>query len=195
VQRAAVVAIGPGIGRSPDVVGIVAAIWRDAACPVVVDADALWALARLPRTTWPLHAGPRIVTPHAGEMARLAGHEGEQRAERDWLEQAARHLAHDAAVVVVLKGAGSLVVDGSGESRNETGNPGLATAGTGDVLTGVVAALVAQGLAPFAAARLGAWLHGRAGDVAAQAFGEWSLTARDVIDRLHVAIREAARAG
>ena len=195
VQRAAVVAIGPGIGRSPDVVGIVEAVWRDAACPVVVDADALWALARLPRTAWPLHAGPRIVTPHAGEMARLAGHAGDRRAERDWLEQAARHLAHEAAVVVVLKGAGSLVVDGSGEARNETGNPGLATAGTGDVLTGVVAALVAQGLAPFAAARLGAWLHGRAGDVAAQAFGEWSLTARDVIDRLHVAIREAARAG
>lgn len=195
VQRAAVVAIGPGIGRSSDVVGIVEAVWRDAACPVVVDADALWALARLPRTAWPLHAGPRIVTPHAGEMARLAGHAGDRRAERDWLEQAARHLAHEAAVVVVLKGAGSLVVDGSGEARNETGNPGLATAGTGDVLTGVVAALVAQGLAPFAAARLGAWLHGRAGDVAAQAFGEWSLTARDVIDRLHVAIREAARAG
>ncbi|MFM8538409.1 MAG: NAD(P)H-hydrate dehydratase, partial [Planctomycetaceae bacterium] len=195
VQRAAVVAIGPGIGRSSDVVGIVDALWRDAACPVVDPADALWALARLPRTAWPLHAGPRIVTPHAGEMARLAGHAGDRRAERDWLEQAARHLAHEAAVVVVLKGAGSLVVDGSGEARNETGNPGLATAGTGDVLTGVVAALVAQGLAPFAAARLGAWLHGRAGDVAAQAFGEWSLTARDVIDRLHIAIREAARAG
>lgn len=194
VQRAAVVAIGPGIGRSPDVVGIVEAVWRDAVCPVVVDADALWALARLPRTAWPLHAGPRIVTPHAGEMARLAGYEGDQRAERDWLERAARHLAHDAAVVVVLKGAGSLVVDGSGEARNETGNPGLATAGTGDVLTGVVAALAAQGLAPFAAARLGAWLHGRAGDVATETFGEWSLTARDVIDHLHVAIREAARA-
>lgn len=195
VQRAAVVAIGPGIGRSPGVSGIVETVWRDAACPVVVDADALWALARLPRSAWPLHAGPRIVTPHAGEMARLAGHEGGGRAERDWLERAARHLAGDAGVVVVLKGAGSLVVDGRSEARNETGNPGLATAGTGDVLTGVIAALVAQGLTPFAAARLGAWLHGRAGDVAARALGEWSLTACDVIDRLHVAIRDATPGG
>lgn len=191
VERATALAVGPGIGRAPDVCALVGDIWHDAPCPVVVDADGLWALAHVPRDAWRRHRGPRIVTPHAGEMARLAGHDGGRSADRVLLERAARDLASDADVVVVLKGTGSLVVDAHGEARNETGNPGLATAGTGDVLTGVVAAFLAQGLAPFAAARLAAWVHGRAGDEAAAALGERSLTARDVIDRLHVAIREA----
>jgi hydroxyethylthiazole kinase-like uncharacterized protein yjeF len=192
VRRATALAVGPGMGRTDDVVALVGRLWLEAACAAVFDADALWALARLPRDTLRRHAGPRVITPHAGEMARLAGHDGPTRVGRDQLEAAAGGLARDADAVVVLKGPGTLVVAAGREARNETGNPGLATAGTGDVLTGIVAALLAQGLAPFAAARLGVWLHGRSGDVAAAALGEWSLTARDVIERLHVAFLEAA---
>jgi hydroxyethylthiazole kinase-like uncharacterized protein yjeF len=191
-RRATALAVGPGMGRSDDVVELVGRLWHEAASAAVFDADALWALSRLPRGTLRRHAGPRVVTPHAGEMARLVGHEGPARLGRGPLEAAAGDLARDADVVVVLKGAGTLVVAPGREARNETGNPGLATAGTGDVLTGIVTALLAQGLEPFAAARLGVWLHGRSGDVAAATLGEWSLTARDVIERLHLAFLEAA---
>lgn len=192
VRRATALAVGPGMGRSDDVVALVGRLWLEAACAAVFDADALWALSHLPRDTLRRHAGPRVVTPHAGEMARLAGHDGPARVGRAQLEAAAVGLARDADVVVVLKGPGTLVVAAGREARNETGNPGLATAGTGDVLTGIVAALLAQGVEPFAAARLGVWLHGRSGDVAAATLGEWSLTARDVIERLPAAFLEAA---
>jgi NAD(P)H-hydrate epimerase len=100
-------------------------------------------------------------------------------------------MARALDVVIVLKGQGTLVVDGSRHARNETGNPGMATGGTGDVLTGVIAALLAQGLAPFDAARLAAWVHGRDGDIAAHDLGEVSMTARDLLDRLSRAWRDA----
>jgi NAD(P)H-hydrate epimerase len=94
--------------------------------------------------------------------------------------------------VIVLKGSATLIVDHTRQSHNDTGNPGMATAGTGDVLTGVTAALVAQRLSPFDAARLAVWVHGRAGDVAAESLGEISMTARDLLDRLHVAFRDVS---
>ena len=103
---------------------------------------------------------------------------------------AAPLLAFHLGGVILLKGAGTLVTDGQREGRNVTGNPGMATAGTGDVLTGVAAALLAQGMPPLEAARLAAWVHGRAGDVAAADLGQVSMTARDLLDRLHVAFRE-----
>ncbi|MCE2725426.1 MAG: hypothetical protein LW698_01425 [Planctomycetaceae bacterium] len=93
--------------------------------------------------------------------------------------------------VVVFKGAGTLVVAPGRQARNDTGNPGMATAGTGDVLAGVIAAILGQGLAPLDAARLGVWVHGRAGDAAAADLGEISMTARDLLDRLHVGFRAA----
>jgi ADP-dependent NAD(P)H-hydrate dehydratase len=189
VARGTALAIGPGIGRSADVEAIVARLWREAPQPAVFDADALWALARR-RPGLAEHAGPRIITPHAGEMLRLAGRDAGASLPRDWLEHAAAALAREAGITVVLKGAGTFIVDPIRTARNETGNPGMATAGTGDVLTGVVAALAGQGLEPFAAARLGVWVHGRAGDAAASALGETSLTARDLLDRLHVAFSE-----
>jgi len=92
---------------------------------------------------------------------------------------------------VILKGHASLIVDPRQHTRNDTGNPGMATAGTGDVLTGIAAAFLAQGLAPFAAARLAAWIHGRAGDAAAADLGEISMTARDLLDRLPIAFHAA----
>lgn len=191
VARASALAVGPGIGRSPEVAALVMRLWREAPQPAVFDADALWALARHGGEV-ATHAGPRIITPHAGEMLRLTGRDAGDTVPRGWLEEAATTLARSAGIVVVLKGAGTVVVDADGATHNETGNPGMATAGTGDVLTGVVAALVAQGMAPRAAARLAVWVHGRAGDAAAAAIGETSLTARDLLDRLHVGFREAA---
>jgi NAD(P)H-hydrate epimerase len=101
-------------------------------------------------------------------------------------------LAGAIDAVIVLKGPATLIVDRARQTHNDTGNPGMATAGTGDVLTGVTAALLAQRLSPFDAARLAVWVHGRAGDVAAEALGEISMTARDLLDRLHVAFREVS---
>jgi NAD(P)H-hydrate epimerase len=193
------VAIGPGIGRSAGACDLVLRLWRELPQPAVFDADGLWALAQAGVTKLRDHAGPRIITPHAGEMRRLLGQAAVQA--RPWdspasaaddrgdLERAAAEMARAIDAVIVLKGPGTLVVDPQQMARNETGNPGMATAGTGDVLTGVTAAVLAQGLSAFDAARLAAWVHGRAGDAAAAELGQVSMTARDLLDRLHVAFR------
>lgn len=198
---AAAAAVGPGLGRSAAVVELVAHLWRTLPRPAVFDADALWALAawsQAPggRDVLAVHAGPRILTPHAGEMLRLLGADPTSAgaADRVGLERQTEVLAAAIDAVFVLKGPGSLVVDGTRRSRNETGNPGMATAGTGDVLTGIIAALVAQGLVPFASARLAAWVHGRAGDLAAESVGEVSMTARDLLHHLPRAFREVTAA-
>jgi ADP-dependent NAD(P)H-hydrate dehydratase len=184
-----VAAVGPGMGRSAGVTTIVRRLWRDLPQPTVFDADAIWALAQMERAEQTRHAGHRVLTPHAGEMLRLLGHDPASPPSRDraWLEAMATKLAATIEVIVVLKGPATLVTDGTRKARNETGNPGMATGGTGDVLTGVIAALLAQGLSPFDAARLGAWVHGRAGDLAAADLGEISMTARDLLERLPTA--------
>ena len=194
VDSANALAVGPGIGRTDAVRDLVIHLWREVPQPAVFDADALWALAQLPIPERRRHAGPRVLTPHAGEMARLLGAvpDGPAAGDRDALEREASAMAAGIDAVIVLKGAGTLVVDARSRARNETGNPGMATAGTGDVLAGVTAALLAQGMKPFAASRLAAWVHGRAGDVAAAELGQVSMTARDLLDRLHVAFRELA---
>lgn len=180
------VALGPGLGRSDSLTTLVGELWRDLPQPMVVDADALFALAHLDASSCSTHAGPRILTPHAGEMLRLLGVDpsSDRGRDRTWLEARAAELARSIDAVIVLKGPATLVVDRTREFHNDTGNPGMATGGTGDVLTGMIAALLAQGLAPFDAARLAAWLHGLAGDFAARDRGEISLTARDVLDRV-----------
>jgi NAD(P)H-hydrate epimerase len=186
------VAVGPGMGRSAPVRDLVLRIWREVASPAVFDADALWALAAAPVDVLREHAGPRVLTPHAGEMLRLVGRDsrGPEAGDRMFLEKAAAEMAAALDALVVLKGAGTFLAGADHSARNETGNPGMATAGTGDVLTGVVAGLLAQGYDAFAAARLAAWVHGRAGDVAARDLGQTSMTARDLLDRLHVAFQE-----
>jgi len=190
--RADAVAVGPGIGRSDEVREVVIALWREIPAPAVFDADALWALSTC--STLAEHAGPRLLTPHAGEMLRLLGRNpaGAEATDRGFLEAHARRMADEIRGTILLKGSATLVADGLRAARNTTGNPGMATAGTGDVLTGVAAALLAQGLPAFEAARLAAWVHGRAGDAAAAEFGQVSMTARDLLDRLHVAFRDVA---
>jgi len=175
-ERATAVACGPGLGRSAALDRLVARLYGEIARPMVFDADALNALAAAPESL-NRSAGPRVLTPHPGEFARLIGEKLDDEARRE----AAVQWAARRGVVLVLKGHRTLITDGPRRAVNATGNPGMATGGTGDVLTGLIAALMAQGLAAFDAARLGAHLHGLAGDLAAKRLGQVSLTARDVV--------------
>lgn len=191
---AKVVAIGPGMGRGEDVQQIVTKFYSMSNLPLVIDADGLNALADT-RTDLSQHEGPRVLTPHPGEFQRLAGTEA---TDRHALEKLARKMAGASGVVLVLKGAQTFVTDGAREYRNDTGNPGMATAGSGDVLTGVIASLIGQGMSPFDASAWGVQIHGQAGDFAAESQGEVSMIATDIILHLpgafkkHVAQRGVA---
>ncbi len=183
-----VVVLGPGLGRSSSLQFM--ARWFFAECPLalVIDADGLNNLADA-KVDLAKHAGPRILTPHLGEFRRLTG-------KPDLSMEAARQEVPDFAarnqVVVVLKGPRSLISDGNHTIENTTGNSGMATAGTGDVLSGVIGGLLAQGLASFPAAVTGTHLHGRAGDFVAAVLGVHSLMATDIIENLPKAFREMA---
>ena len=185
-QKADVVALGPGLGRSDDLVKIVHDLWQMLPMPVVFDADALWALSQDAEWREIQHVGARVLTPHAGELTRLLGHipSRDKMQERNKLEAAAIRLAGETESVVVFKGPDSLITDGTMSIRNETGNPGMATAGAGDVLTGIIAALIAQKMPPLDASRLGAWVHGAAGDLALKDRTMEQLVATDIIDSL-----------
>ena len=181
------VALGPGLGRPEAAAGFVHAFLERCPRPVLVDADALNALAHhggaLPR-----RAAATLLTPHPGEMARLVG--GDTREVLARRLESAGELAGRAGVFVVLKGQRTLVAGPDGRvAVNPTGNPGLATAGTGDVLSGVAGALLARGSSGWEAATAGVYLHGLAGDLAARRLGQESLMAGDVIAALPEAIR------
>jgi NAD(P)H-hydrate epimerase len=187
-KAASVLAVGPGLGHAPDVAALVREVVRELPrTPTVIDADGLNVLAPF-TDDFKVRQVPLVLTPHPGEFARLSGQpipEGAEERERKAVEFAARF-----GVVLLLKGAGTLVTDGRRVYRNSTGNPGMATGGAGDVLTGVIAALLGQHLSPFDAAVLGAWVHGRAGDLAAAELGQTGLIASDLIDHLPHAFRE-----
>ena len=154
----------------------------------MVDADGLNAVARLPPADWRTCRQPAVLTPHPGEFARLCDQPAD--AVRDRREELATAYAADHQVVLVLKGHRTLVTDGRRLYRNGTGNPGMATGGTGDVLTGLIAALIGQKLDPFDAAVLGVWAHGRAGDLAAADVGQTALIATDLLVHLPAALKE-----
>jgi NAD(P)H-hydrate epimerase len=197
-------ALGPGLGRAPGAVAFARELARRAPVPTVIDADGLNAhagcLAELAG-----RAAPTVLTPHAGELGRLLEVSSEE-VERERLRHV-RAAAELAGAVVVLKGDDTLVAAPAGASStlvaasptdpngvvavSRGASPALATAGTGDVLTGVIAALLAQGLPPFAAAATGVWLHAVAGRVAARAVG----AAEGVIASDVIAALPAARAG
>lgn len=177
-----VLAVGPGLGTAPGTVEAVRALVEQAAVPTVVDADGLNALAgALEALDDP--PAPRIVTPHPGEMARLMETDtGTIQADRIGN---ARELAGRTGATVVLKGHRSVIADPEGGvALNPTGNPGMASGGSGDVLTGLLAAFVGQSLDPVSAAHLGVFVHGMAGDVAVEAVGEVALVAGDLVDHL-----------
>lgn len=183
---ATVVACGPGIGRSPGLNALVSWLYTNLSIPMVVDADGLNALAARAEVL-DKPGGPRILTPHPGEFARLLA---TSRVPADRREAAAVDLAARCGVVLVLKTHRTLITDGHRRAINTTGNPGMATGGTGDVLTGLITALACQDLAPFDAARLGVYLHGLAGDLAAEQMGQESLIASDLIRFLPEAFKQ-----
>lgn len=182
-------AIGPGMGRSDGLDQVVARVYEQVRCPLVVDADALNALATNQATvTKP--GGPRILTPHPGEFARLRGKPlADPRNEAERVAAAGDYARLDPTgqTIVLLKGRRTVVTDGVRYAVNTTGNPGMATGGSGDVLTGVLTALLCQGMSLLDAARLGAHVHGIAGDLAATELGEMSLTASDLVGWLPAA--------
>ena len=155
--------------------------------PLVLDADGLNVLQG---DTAPLRgrSAPLILTPHPGEFARLV--RTDVPAVLAQREELATRFAAEHGLVLVLKGHATLVTDGLRFYRNTTGNAGMATGGTGDVLTGLIAALVGQGLEAFAAAQLGVYLHGLAGDLAREDLGEVSLIAIDLLDYLPRAFQQ-----
>ena len=189
LQEATAVALGPGLGRSGDLRQLVAELYQNIGQPLVIDADALNALAEQ-RDVLPSPGGPRILTPHVGEFARLVGDEQMKPATADSLRQAAIELARRCGIVLVLKAHRTLGTDGEKAYLNATGNPGMATGGSGDVLTGMITALLCQGLSPLDAARLGVHVHGTAGDMATAELGQVSMIASDLVRFLPGAFQE-----
>ncbi len=184
-QRMDALAIGPGLGRSAALDHIVTTLYGSCALPCVVDADALNVLAAQPALLSG-HVAARILTPHVGEFSRLTGLSPEQISTHR-VEHAAAFAAQQ-QVILVLKGPGTVVTDGTSCFINTTGNAGMATGGTGDVLTGLILALLGQGCRPFEAAQLGVYLHGLAGDCAAEQWTQPGLIASDLPDYLPQAI-------
>lgn len=180
------IGIGPGIGRAKETETILKDVLINCKTPLVLDADALNIISkdkelqtRIPKNS--------ILTPHPKEFDRLFG-KSETGFDRLKIQ---REKATELGVIIVLKGAHSSIALPNGEvSFNSTGNPGMATAGSGDVLTGMILGMLAQGIQPSDAAKLGVFLHGVAGDLAAEKVGEMGLMASDLIDELPNSIRQ-----
>ncbi len=201
IASATAIAAGPGMTVDPGSLRIVERLLGLKSIPRVLDADALNALAEL---GWPAFKaketesprisddGPLVVTPHPGEFERLSGVSSR---DRNGQIEAAQQMADFHGVVVVLKGGPTVVTAPQQKIwTNETGNPGMATAGSGDVLTGVIGSLLGQGLSPWDAARLGVWVHGLAGDLASVHRSQPGLVAADILEALPEAIARAAAA-
>lgn len=179
-----VVAAGPGIGTNDNTIDALESLLKTCESPLVLDADALNCIAARPALLTML---PRntVITPHIGEFDRLFGehHSGEERLAK------AIEMARYYNIIIVLKGHYTATVRPTGKVYfNSTGNPGMATAGAGDVLTGIIASFIAQGFRPEHAATVGVYIHGLAGDIAASELGEYGVTAGDIADRVGRAI-------
>ena len=171
------VLVGPGLGQSEETLAVARAVLEKAECPVVVDADGINVLSAH-RDLLRGRKLPTILTPHDGEFARLGGVIGEDRM------AAAAALADDLGCVVLLKGHETCITDGTDGYLNPTGNPGMAVGGSGDVLAGVITALLGAGLPPLEAAACGAWLHGAAGDRCAAELGQYGMLPTDMLSAL-----------
>ncbi len=176
------IAFGPGVGTNTALRSVLQALLEQDSLRLVIDADGLNNLASM--KDWPAKLKAKLIlTPHPGEMKRLWSGLLREPLPAERQEQAVQFSQRTGAVVV-LKGAGTVVADGERVYINKTGNPGMATAGSGDVLTGVILALMGQGLSDLDAAVLGVYIHGLAGDIAAQKTGQVSLIATDIVQAL-----------
>ena len=165
---------GSGIGTGTETV--LRFLLQNASCPLVLDADGI-TLASRHKDELRGRTSPTILTPHDGEFARLMPKDADRLTQTE-------DLSRDLGCVIVRKGHRSLIC-GEGESfENRTGNPGMATGGSGDVLAGIITALLGQKLSPMDAASAGAWLHGRAGDLCADRLGEYGLLPGDLVEEL-----------
>ena len=190
-QRADVLALGPGLSTQTETVELVKSLLPDLDIPVVLDADALNSLAGASDVLSRLTV-PAVITPHPGEMGRLLGKPISE-VQGDRLNVTS-NAAQEWRVVTLLKGARTLIGIPGGELYiNPTGNPGMASGGSGDILTGVLAGLMAQGLAPGQAAAAAAFLHGSAGDLAAKRLGQHSVLAGDILSHLPEAMQKLAQ--
>lgn len=171
------VLIGCGLGQSGGTLAVVKAVLEQAKCPVVVDADGINVLKEH-KDILRGRAYPTILTPHDGEFLRFGGTLGEDRM------ASAAHFSREWNSIVLLKGHRTCITDGETGYRNETGNPGMAVGGSGDVLAGILVSLLGQGLQPLAAAACGAWLHGAAGDLCAEEIGQYGMLPTDMLLRI-----------
>jgi len=175
-------AFGPGVGISGALRSVLEALLEQDQLRLIIDADGLNNLAGI--KDWPIKLKANLIlTPHPGEMKRLWSGLFREQLPSDRKQQAVQ-MSQQTKTVVALKGAGTVVTDGEKIYINKTGNPGMATAGSGDVLTGVITALAGQGLNDFDAAVLGVYIHGLAGDIAAEKIGQVSLMTTDIIQAL-----------
>ena len=171
------VLIGPGMGQSEGTIKLLNSVLKNAKCPVVVDADGINMLSRH-KDILRERTAPTILTPHDGEFMRIFGKIIQDRC------QCAAELALELGCIVLLKGHRTVITDGESCYINQTGNPGMATGGSGDVLAGIIVSLIGQGIAPLEAAACGAWLHGRAGDLCAEQIGQYGMLPQDMVNVL-----------
>ena len=170
------VLIGPGLGQSAGVFEVVKVVLEQAQCPVLLDADGINLIAAH-KDIVRGRTAPTILTPHAGEFGRLGGNPEERTV-------AAEAMAKDLGCILLLKGHHTVITDGGTTYINTTGNPGMAVGGSGDMLAGIITALLGQGIAPLEAAACGAWLHGAAGDICAAEIGQYGMLPTDMLNVL-----------
>ena len=182
------IVLGPGLGQSENALNLVRWTLEAASMPIVLDADGLNLLAAHPEL-WSKVPFGTVITPHPMEMARLLGCPVET-VTAD-IPGTALSFAAERGVICVLKSHRTAVSDGNRLMINNSGNSGMATGGSGDVLSGIIASLIAQGMQPYNAACLGVYLHGLAGDEAAAKLGEHALMASDIIDALPAILKAA----
>ncbi len=185
-----VVALGPGLSQEPETKELVLWLIKNIDRDIVIDADGLNALADNVNVLHKIKKGA-VLTPHPGEMSRLAGHGSAKDVQKErlntttqFVQSIRKKLSDEKSLTLVLKGDKSVVADHEKVYVNRTGNPGMATAGSGDVLTGIIASLIGQGYDVFEASQLGVYIHGLAGDIAAKKKGELSMIASDIIEYL-----------
>ncbi len=171
------VLIGCGLGQSAETLAVVRAVLEQAKCPVVLDADGINVL-REHKDILRGRTFPTILTPHEGEFLRFGGSLGEDRM------ASAAYFSREWNCILLLKGHRTCITDGEACYRNETGNPGMAVGGSGDVLAGIIVSLLGQGIKPLEAAACGAWLHGAAGDLCAAEIGQYGMLPTDMLTRI-----------
>jgi ADP-dependent NAD(P)H-hydrate dehydratase / NAD(P)H-hydrate epimerase len=190
-EKASVFAIGPGCGNTAEMVELIRRILMEVSIPMVIDADGLNALSK--NVEWlSTKRGEVILTPHTGEMARLTGLDVEYINSHPI--DVARDFSTKWGVITVLKGSRTVIAQPDGTVNvNMNGNPGMATAGSGDVLTGIITGLIAQGLKPKDAAVVGVYLHGMSGDIMVEEKGDHGLLAGDLIEGMTLAFKELTK--